>query len=268
MSPEQVIDTIKNSLHGAGAVCALFLSGSYASGFQDDLSDLDFVLVTHDGATDAVAALWKKAIVGVGPLVLWRDRQVRPSLINAITESWLRIDAVILRPDQLALQSRDKLRVLFDKEDLYEGMQDHSDTMACKKRRVIYQFEEFLRILGLLSVAIGRQDYINGVTGVFHLRNLLIELMIEETGTPHRGGALHLDRLLTPEQKVAITSLPVPEPTRDAVIQAHLSYAQAYLPRARQLAEEWGLAWPEQFEAATRARLRDTLSIDVPASNQ
>lgn len=63
--------------------------------------------------------------------------------------------------------------------------------------KFIYQIEEFIRILCLLHLAAGRAEYINGVLGVYHLRNLLIDLMIEETNAPNRGGVLHLNRLIT-----------------------------------------------------------------------
>jgi len=264
MNAAQAIDVITEAARGEDRIRALYLSGSHATGLQDDYSDLDFLLVTPDGASDDISALWKRLVLETGPLVMWRDRIVRPALINAITENWLRIDAVLLPPEQMATYAKDSLRVLFDRDGLHKRLGEKTGSASDKPPRAGYQFEEFIRILGLLAVAIGRQDFINGVTGVMHLRSLLIELMIEENAAPHRGGALHPHRLLSEEQKAVLVSLPVPKATRAAVIQAHLAYAGIYLPRARRLAKTWGVTWPERFEAATWAHLRKTLALEAP----
>ena len=117
---------------------------------------------------------------------------------------------------------------------------------------------------GLLHLAVGREEYINGVLGVFHLRNLLVDLLIEETNAPNRGGILHLNRLISDDQKELLTALPPAIPNRDKMISAHLAYAKAYLPRARRLAAQWDVKWPKKFEAATWKRLNQSLSIDRP----
>jgi hypothetical protein len=93
---------------------------------------------------------------------------------------------------------------------------------------------------------------------------LLVDLLIEETDAPNRGGILHLNRLITEDQKHLLTSLPPAVPTRDAMISAHLAYAKAYLPRARNRAARLGMDWPERFEAATWARLGEALSVQCP----
>jgi hypothetical protein len=240
------------------------LSGSYGAALQDEYSDIDFLLATAGGASDEVAEIWHKAIRRIGEIVLWRDRQVGPALVNVITEAWLRIDVVILKPEQMAAHTKDKIRVLFDHGGIYERLSENAECPSPDLRRAGYQFEEFIRILGLLAIAAGREEYINGVTGVFHLRNLLVDPLVQETAAPYRGGALHLNRLITDEQKELLTSLPPAVATRGALIDAHLAYAQAYLPRARRLARAWGVEWPERFEAATWKQLHETLSIQPP----
>jgi hypothetical protein len=75
---------------------------------------------------------------------------------------------------------------------------------------------------------------------------------------------LHLNRLITDEQKGLLMSMPPAVPSRDAMISAQLTYAKAYLPRARKKAERLGMDWPERFEAVTWERLEETLSIKKP----
>jgi len=260
----EIIEVITNSLRDTQTIRALFLSGSYSNGFADQYSDIDFVLVANSGASDEVAALWRKAVSLTGEIVLWWDRTTRPVLINAITDDWTRLDALILKPDQMGRQTQDSLKPLFDHDGIFTTLAATSETNGPNLAKLKYQFEEFIRILGLLHLAAGRKEYINGVLGVFHLRNLLVELLIEETGAPHRGGALHLNRLITDAQKDLLTSLPPAVPTRDAMISAHLTYARAYLPRARKLARKWGIEWPERFEAATWTQLNKSLAISRP----
>lgn len=261
---QEAIDVIAGSLRDAPSIRALYLSGSYGNGLADKYSDIDFVLVAKEGATDEVADLWRNAVCQTGEIVLWWDRNVRPTLINAITDDWTRTDVIILKPDQMGAQTQSSLKPLFDHDGIFDGLPETADNTGPSPVRLKYQFEEFIRILGLLHLAVGREEYINGVLGVFHLRNLLVELLITQTAAPHRGGVLHLNRLITDEQKELLMSLPPPVPERDAMIAAHLAYAKAYLPRARKLAQQQGVAWPEAFEAATWAQLGKTLAIKRP----
>jgi len=266
MNKTKVIQDISAALQNEPTVRALFLSGSYGAGIEDSYSDIDFLAVSRDGPTDEFAALWREAVGRVGEIVLWWDRQAKPMLINAITADWLRIDVEIVTPDQVAGRTASGLKALFDHDRVLEALPPAPQNAGPNPARMKWQFEEFIRILGLLSLAIGRGEYLNGITGIFHLRNLLTELLIEETAAPNRGGVLHLNRLISEEQKSLLAALPVPSPTRESVIAVNLAYAEAYLPRARRMARKIGVEWPERFEAATRAHLREALAVELPPS--
>ena len=264
MKSERVIETISNALRDHSAVRGLFLSGSFGNGRADAYSDIDFVLVSEDGPTDEFAGTWKAAVARTGDIVMWWDRNVRPALINAITADWTRTDVIILKPEQFAAQNQASLRPLFDHDVRYDQLPKDRPQPKASPARLFRQIEEFIRILGLLHLAAGREEYINGVAGIFHLRTKLIDLLVEETAAPDRGGALHLNRLLTEEQKELVTALPAPVAERDAMIATHLAYANAFLPRARRLAAQRGVEWPEQFEAATWAKLKEDLGVKRP----
>ncbi len=262
------IRTISEALVAEPRIRALALSGSYGAGLEDAYSDLDFLVVADDGATDAVVTLWRSAVARVGEIVLWRDRQVKPSLINAITADWLRIDADFATPREITRRTRDGLKILFDHDQLFDALPEAAAKPGPNPERLIWQIEEFLRILGLLPLAMGRAEYFNSITGLLHLRTLIVDLLVEETAAPHRGGALHLNRLITAEQKQALAALPPLVAERDALIAAELAYAALYLPRARRMAARLGVDWPERFERATWAHLRATLGIEPPAAVQ
>jgi hypothetical protein len=264
MTHDQIIQAITSATRDADGVKALFLSGSYGNGLNDAYSDIDFVMVAEDGATDAIAALWKDAIGQTGEIVLWWDRTTVPVLINAITADWTRTDLIILKPEQMKVHAQSTLKPLFDHDALYDTLPKAALSPEPDPARFLYDVQEFIRVLGLLHLAAGRAEYINGVLGVFHLRNKLVDLLIAETNAPNRGGMLHLNRLITEEQKALMTSLPPPVPERDAMIKTHLAYAAAYLPRARKRAAALGVAWPDRFEAVTWEKLKETLGVDRP----
>lgn len=264
MTHSEIIQAISDAVCNASGIRALFLSGSYGNGMADEYSDIDFVMVAEDGASDAIAEIWRGAIEKTGEIVLWWDRNTRRSLINAITDDWTRTDVIIVKPDQISGMYQSDLKVLFDHDAIYKNLPEVADTRGPSPKRLEYQFNEFIKILGLLHLAVGREEYLNGVLGVFHLRSLLVDLLIEETAAPNRGGVLHLNRLITDEQKELLMSMPPPVPERAALIEAHLAYAQAYLPRARAMADRLGVEWPNRFEAATWRRLNKALSIQQP----
>lgn len=264
MTHAEIIQTLADAMKDVPDVKALFLSGSYGNGLQDAFSDIDFVLVAESGATDEMAEAWRSAVSKTGEIVLWWDRTTVPVLINAITEDWTRTDLIMLKPEQMGAHSQASLKVVFDHDGLYDQLREEAGVFAQNPKRFLYEVEEFIRILGLLPLADGRKEYINGVLGVFHLRNKLVDLMIEETAAPNRGGILHLNRLITDEQKDVLVSMPAAVPNRDAMIAAHLAYAKAYLPRARARAKVLEVTWPERFEEVTWARLRDVLGVARP----
>ena len=262
----KVIQVITEAMQDTPGIRALFLSGSFGNGMADEYSDIDFILVANEGASDAVAQVWREAVSKTGNIVLWWDRSNSPLLINAITEDWTRTDVIILKPDQLKSQTQSNLKPLFDHDNMYESLPKAAQNAEPNRKKFKYEVENFIRILGLLHLAAGRREYINGTMGLFLLRKILLDLLVEETDAPNRGGVLHLNRLITEEQKELLMSLPPAIPNREAMISAHLAYAKAYLPRARQRAARLGVEWPEPFEAATWARLDETLSVQRPYS--
>ncbi len=264
MDHAEVIASVASSLRDVPGIRALFLSGSYGNGLADQYSDIDFILVAEEGPTDEIAALWRQAISRTDEIVLWWDRTTRPALINAITADWTRTDVVILKPEQMKWHNQAALKVLFDHDGIHETLPKAAPPKKSGPARLKYQIEEFIRILGLLPLADGRKEYLNGVLGIFYLRNHLVELLIEETGAPNRGGVLHLNRLISADQQALLAALPPAVPVREDLIAAQLAYAEAYLPRARRLAAERGVDWPERFEEVTWAKLHETLGVERP----
>ncbi|MGN6674926.1 MAG: nucleotidyltransferase domain-containing protein, partial [Thermomicrobiales bacterium] len=108
----------------------------------------------------------------------------------------------------------------------------------------------------------GRKEYLVGQEGAAILRRQLIELMLLENDAP-RGGVKRLNPLLTDEQRATLAALPLPAPTRDAVIASQLAHARVFLPRARALLARHALPYPDGFEQATRRHLQAALGVTV-----
>jgi hypothetical protein len=116
----------------------------------------------------------------------------------------------------------------------------------------------------LLPVVVGREEYVLGESGAHLLREMLIQLMLEDVALEDRGGALHLNRLLPPDRQQTLVDLPAMRANRESVLAANVACAVAFLPLARELHERCGLRWPQELDDAARRRLAATLVIDLP----
>ena len=116
---------------------------------------------------------------------------------------------------------------------------------------------EFLRVLGLSPVAAGRGEKQLMNWGLNLLLRQTAQLMIEENriAPSDRGGALHLNSLLTAQQREELSSVPAGGNTTEEILDAQLSCARVFLPRARKMASRAGVTWPQAFEDATHNHL-------------
>lgn len=242
-------------------VLAVFLEGSLAEGTADAYSDIDCVIVTEH--RDPVAALCQGYLAQCAGVVYWR-RAPGPELrFSGITADWMRCDVALLTPQEVRARSRTRLRVLWDRGRIAETLaaEPGPDRGSADVLRLI---DDFLHGLGLLPPIVGRREYRLGVSNAEALRGYLALLLQEIDDAPGRGAELRLDSFLSDESRSVLDSIPIAAPARESVIVAHMTSARAFLPRARALAAQRGLAWPERFEAVTLQVLHAELGIDLP----
>lgn len=156
--------------------------------------------------------------------------------------------------------------MLIDHADIYKHLPDTIAWTGPNKARVSFLIAEFLRVLGLLPVTLGRKEYLTTQAGLEMQRMTLFQLLSEEVERPDKGGMLAWSRRLSPDQLVLLEQLPAADLTHRALIDAHLAVATAFLPRARALARRWDIEWPTAFEAATWAHLQKSLGIPMPST--
>ncbi|MBM7070114.1 aminoglycoside 6-adenylyltransferase [Actibacterium sp. 188UL27-1] len=229
----------------------LCLAGSLGRGAGDDFSDYDFVGVVDPAERAEVAKRFRTACEILQPVVLWRQMGRPPALINAILQDWTRID--LFMTDRAAFERRAQtdLLVLHDPDNIVATLPQVVPAPD-PKGRVAYAIEEFIRVLGLISVVIGRGELHTAIWGVALEKDQLITIMQVTGGLDSAGGALHLSKTLLPADMEALMALPYPGPDPDEILASHFAMARAFFPRARALAAELDLTWPTAFEAATR----------------
>lgn len=263
MDQSALVEHIVDRLRGEPELRALFLGGSLGRSAGDRFSDVDLIAVVAPEAREGFAGRWRSVLGGITPVVFWRTRGTANVLVNAITADWLRCDLYVVDPPAVAKRAQSGLTPLIDPAGIYATLPRQLPERTPDADRVRYLIEEFLRVLGLLPVVVGREEYVTAVWGAGLQRDHLIQLMQEDVALADPGGALHLSRILPPEDMSVLTALPYPRPERQEVIDAHAALAAAFLPRAKQMAKKLGVAWPEAFAAATFAHVRKELDVEL-----
>ncbi|MDB5527705.1 MAG: hypothetical protein JWR51_808 [Devosia sp.] len=259
MNQQDLIHAVQADLAHEPAIHALFLAGSYGRGTADEYSDVDLIALVAPEDQPALAARWREVLHAITPIVFWNELNRGGLIINAVSEEWLRCDLSIVAPDNLGRRAKNTVKPLIDRNGLYDTLPDSLPPKAPDPGKVHYLIHEFIRMLGLIPVAVGRREYVTMVLGVGMLRDHLATLLMQDVTNPDPGGILHQSKLLPPDQMQLLASLPYPGPERDALIAANFEIARQFMPRARAMAKRLDIAWPEEFEAATRRRLSLTL---------
>ncbi|MEM1049658.1 MAG: aminoglycoside 6-adenylyltransferase [Pseudomonadota bacterium] len=262
MDVEQFLRAISERLTAEPAIEALFLAGSHGQSKADRFSDIDLVAIADEPNHKRVAGAWRSALGSQHEIVFWNEFRRGGILVNAITESWLRCDLYVVEPARFVRRSRANVRPLFDRGGIYDGLPEQLPPARPDPKRVSALIHEFIRVLGLMTVGMGRGEYVTLVKGAGLLRDMLTDLMLEECQVPDRGGALHLSRLLDADQMAVLENLPYPSPEPEALLEAHAALAETFFPMARRLAGQLDIEWPEAFEAATRRHLFVELGME------
>lgn len=236
----------------------LFLTGSFGRGTADRFSDVDLLALVAPEHQEAVAAHWRERLEAIAPVVYW-NRLPFAFVLNAITEDWLRCDLEVAAPEVIGRRAQDRVKPLIDRDGAYASLPATLPDPGPRADRVVGLATEFLRILGLSEVVLGRREYEVGATGAGLLRGLLTQLLVAETGQTDTGGILHLSRVLDSGRLALLVDLPVASHDLHSIVETNLATARLFMPRARALVARLGGDWPAPFEEATRATLRRAL---------
>jgi len=260
---DDLIERAAHVLSRDDRVLGVWLTGSHATGANDLFSDVDLWVVMNPGDIEGFCADWPKISGEIAPTVLLRQIGTRP-IFNQVTADWLRFDVSFGTPTDISGRTTSTVKSLYDPTGLSAGLSEPRPPLQPDPERIESLGQEFLRVLGLLPVVVGRGEYVLGESGAGLLREMLIELMLEDVAVEDRGGALYLNRLLPSDRLQTLVDLPVMAANRQSVLAAHVACAAAFLPLARELHERCGLRWPQELEDAARRHLATTLDADLP----
>jgi hypothetical protein len=264
VTPDQqsLLEALETALRPDARIGSAWLTGSLGACRGDPWSDIDITLVA---AADDLPGLLGDLMRADGPLPATALRLSQfGRLVNGTTPDLMRFDLVLSTPEEFARQDPAGVRLLFgDAGQAPPERPGRPQDPAAAAKRIESLVTEFLRILSLAPVAVGRQEWVVMQDGVGHLRRLLIELMLEENGIgpAERGGAKKLYPFLTAEQIAELEALVPPRAIEAELIAANRDLRDRFLPRARRVAADRGATWPADWEAAVMSGL----ARDLPA---
>src|SRR5260221_823767 len=200
---QALIDRLVETLSADARIDAVALSGSLARDEGDAFSDVDLVCAVEGDDLSACLAEYSGPRNPLGPTVLLRVEFGR--VVIAVTPQWERYDIHFASLPEYRGMSPDALKPLFVRPGATQPAGTGPRIAPVTAARLTGRIEEFLRVLGLLPVAVGRREWLMGQEGFFLLRRMLIEMMVEANGlSGSRGGVKRLNAYLTAEQRAAL----------------------------------------------------------------
>ncbi|TWE13165.1 hypothetical protein [Rudaeicoccus suwonensis] len=252
----ELIESLSRQLEDDERFRGFWLTGSFGTGQDDEWSDVDTLAIVTPESYDAVIAGFPEFADELVHPVLCRRLGQAP-IFNLVLPGWLRWDIAFSTPDRTPSLELGSVRTLFDK--------DRVPLTAPVPRKIDNQRTydvtvEFLRILGLLPVVVGRDDAVTAISGAGLLRQHLITLLRlrHEPGAP--SGALHLTRVLPESDIDALLRLPTASTMAEA-IAAHAAIADRFRIAAREML---GSSYPADLDRACLQHLRDSLGTRWP----
>ena len=267
MNQNGLIEKITQVLQKNDLVKGVWLAGSFGRGDADGFSDIDVVVLVDDDKVEFVFSTFQHKTGDISPVLF--SKVLQPSkTINVITPEWLRFDLTFVSKPQLVKMSGSNLKVLFDADGISSSIPALQEMQSSMKPEALTDIaNEFLRVIGLMPVVMGRGELAVGQTGSNFLREMLIKIMVHENDPQLVRGALSLSRSLKKDQMEILKSLPPIAAEKDAIMRVNKVIAENFLPRARGLAKRIGAVWPEEFEQGTLKHLRDKLGLDIVDAN-
>ncbi len=262
---QQLVDSATRHLEQDQRIEALWLAGSLGMGKGDAYSDVDLLACCAEGTSQAVSHDVVADFASIAPPLLLMEL-FGGKVITTVCEGWGRLDINFTESEGLARHDPARLTQLFNRSGI-QPQGKTPETYAPSAEVVLRLSKEFIRVLGLTPVGVGRAEWQLLMTGTELLRTMTLDLMLEENGVApwDRGGALKRRPFLKAEQLAELDSLPPLSPEPGSILANQAALARIFLPRARRLAEATGAPWPEAFEQAMLEHLRREvgLTIDV-----
>ena len=243
---------------------AAWMIGSYGRGDNDQYSDFDFcAFVRSPKDVDDTFGNIKLAIANDTNIVFFKVLPFGRTL-NAITDDWERIDITIVDENRIGAMPLNEAKFLFGQEKAEPLMRKYAPVdHTAEKEDTQTTINEFIRVLGLLPVAVGRNDFVLGQTGAQLLREMLVKLMIRENPENTARGVLSTRKSLSDQQYAVLKNIPPIAADKDALMAVYKYLASEFFVRGQRLTEAQGLTWPTRFVDATKRSLQSKVGINL-----
>jgi hypothetical protein len=242
-------------------ILAAYLVGGFAVGQGDAFSDVDLQCIVSEEAVSELRTSWRDVASAIGqPVHVQPFGPIMGGLF--ITADWLHFDIVFNPVGSVDPKTVEGMIPLVDKAELLPPAAVPRPDRRGEPffpRQIVEDF--FLYMLGNVVSAVGRHEPIPATNGVVMMRDIgLVSLLLAEQGLAttreHTFGnpfpfTKRLRTYLTAEQNSLLDSLPPIEVSVESAIHGFVALAEAFLPRAKRLADSTGAQWPTKFERAT-----------------
>lgn len=260
MDYQGLIETLTQALSSDPRVLAVYLSGSNGRGTADEYSDVDLAVCAAPDDLPSLCEDMIDLIEGVAETVHSQQVADRP-VFTFIARPWLRFDVEISDAATLAARPDGSLAALYDPASLlfHTPPAETDPDPVPDPQAVAALTREFLRVLGLLPVVLGRGEYVRGVAGFGLLHAMLSQAIRLGAETADPGGQLRLRPLTDTDVYRELESLPPVSATAESLTTAHLACARLFVPLAHELHDRSGAAWPHAMAEALESHLSDNV---------
>lgn len=258
---QELIEQITALLQEQPQILAAWLGGSYGRGEEDRYSDADIIVCTPQPETTDLFNRLQDILRQRADIIFIKTLPCSLT-INAITDLWQRFDITVIDKSSLNNYGQNEIRFLYDDDDISGLMPEFIQKKSLIPFELKDVTEEFIRVLGLLPVVIGREDFVTAMSGVQILKDLLIRL-IKMSMPCSDAGALSLKKHLPDQDYKILLAMPPLTQTRHAILQANIYLADAFFLKAKNQYEQHNMAWPERFVKATALYLEAQLHTKI-----
>jgi hypothetical protein len=265
-----LIERATDVLGADDRVLAVYLVGGFAVGTGDAWSDVDLQCTIRDEAREDLTTSWVDLAQAIAPTTYIQPFAYAIGGV-CITSEWLHFDLVFNPLSSLDPTTVEGMIPLLDKAGVLPAGPVPRPSRQGAPFLPLPAVEHFLYMLGNMVSVIARNEVIPATNGVILVRDIdLVGLLLAEQGwattREHTFGnpfpfTKRLRSYLTDEQNSLLASLPPVAATIDSVIEGYVALAQAFLPRARRLAEQTNTPWPAAYEAASVSYFERSLGV-------
>jgi hypothetical protein len=259
----ELLSSARRVFEGDERVRGMWLHGAIARGALDASGDIDIDIAVRDEDFDAFTSAWREWLAEITPTVSAIPLPGLAGSFYALTPTCERVDVISERVSAVPSSALTRRLVVFDRDDLSSRVPDSFDPPP-DAGLMRYYIEETLRQAANFLTVIVREDWLLGVVAVEQVRQYLYLLLSESNKPQPPTGPKQWSVKLSAGHRAMLEALPVPQPERQSILDAREAAMTLFLTEGRRVAEQTGVAWPDELADAVLGYL-DRSGFGIPA---